>query len=327
MSEIREPVAVPLTMPAANSSDPSTERSDSVPATTPQPPVGELLRQGREACHLSLADVAQMLKISGRQVEALEGGNWSALPGMTFVRGFVRNYARLVHLDADALVARLNEDATPEVPNIVMPQASSAELPQPGHGKRRDFVAVIAAALMVGVAVAAYFLVPADFWEKKPVEEPAAKEDVVPVTAAEAQAQAADNGAAAPSAAVPAPAASATLAPESPAAASASPAPVAAPAAVPAPAAAVPVPSGPVSQGHGRFTFRFEQASWVEVKDKTGQIIFSQLSPAGSEREVDGVPPFSMVVGNASHVKLTYKGREVPLEPRSKDDVARVTLD
>lgn len=321
MSEIREPVAVSLTMPAANSGDHS---SDSVPASPPQPPVGELLRQGREASHLSLADVAQMLKISGRQVEALERDNWSALPGMTFVRGFVRNYARLVHLDADALVARLNEDATPEVPNIVMPQASSAELPQPGHGKRRDFVAVIAAALMVGVAVAAYFLVPADFWEKKPVEEPAAKEDVVPVTAAEAQAQAADNAAAAPAAAAAAPAA-----PAPSAAVAAEPATAAnpAPAAAPTPAAVTPVPSGPVSQGHGRFTFRFEQASWVEVKDKTGQIIFSQLSPAGSEREVDGVPPFSMVVGNASHVKLTYKGREVPLEPRSKDDVARVTLD
>ena len=244
MSENREPVSVSLTMPAANSGDHSS--NDSVPATPPQPPIGELLRQGREARHLSLADVAQMLKISGRQVEALEGDNWSALPGMTFVRGFVRNYARLVHLDADTLVARLNEDATPEVPNIVMPQASSAELPQPGHGKRRDFVAVIAAALMVGVAVAAYFLVPADFWEKKPVEEPAAKEEVVPVTAAEAQAQAADNGAAAPSAAASTPAAPVPGAVESAAAAPAATANAATVAPAPTPAAvAAPVPSGP----------------------------------------------------------------------------------
>ncbi|MDE2584277.1 MAG: helix-turn-helix domain-containing protein [Betaproteobacteria bacterium] len=318
MSENREPVAVSLTMPAANSD------TESVPVIPSQPPLGELLRQGREARHLSLADVAQMLKISARQVEALERDNWSALPGQTFVRGFVRNYARLVQLDADALVARLNEDAAPEVPNIVMPQASTAELPQPGHGKRRDFVAVIAAVLMVGVALAAYFLVPVDFWEKKPVEEPAARAEVVPVTAAEAQAQAADNGTAAPSASVPAPA----RAPGAGDPAVAGPATANQPPAVAAPTAAVASASdAPVSQGRGRFTFRFEQAAWVEVKDRTGQIIFSQLSPAGSEREVDGVPPFSMVVGNASHVKLTYKGREVPLEPRSKDDVARVTLD
>ena len=122
MSEIGEPVSVPLTMPAANSSD--LGGNDSVPATPPQPPVGEMLRQGREACHLSLADVAQMLKVSARQVEALEQDNWSALPGQTFVRGFVRNYARLVHLDADTLVARLNQDTAPEVLNIVMPQKS-----------------------------------------------------------------------------------------------------------------------------------------------------------------------------------------------------------
>ena len=57
------------------------------------------------------------------------------------------------------------------------------------------------------------------------------------------------------------------------------------------------------------------------------QVAASRLNPAGSEREVEGVPPFTLVVGNASHVKLTYKGRDVALEPRSKDDVARVNLD
>lgn len=314
-------VAVPLNTPSADS---VVESTSPVPS---QPPIGELLHQGREARQLSLADVAQILKISPRQVEALERGNWSALPGQTFVRGFVRNYARLLQLDADALVLRLKEDEAPEVPNIVMPQSSSTELPQPGHGKRRDFAAIIGAVLMVGVAVAAYFLVPADFWEKKPATEPAAQEEAAPVTAAEAQAQAADEAPATPAAAPAAPAVPASPAPSVPPAPEAAAAAATVAAANPAAPAVAPLPSGPVAQGHGRFTLRFEQASWVEVKDKTGQIIYSQLSPAGSEREVDGVPPFAMVVGNASHVKLTYKGREIPLEPRSKDDVARVSLD
>jgi len=42
---------------------------------------------------------------------------------------------------------------------------------------------------------------------------------------------------------------------------------------------------------------------------------------------VDGVPPFTLVVGNAAHVKLQYKGKDVPMEQRSKDDVARFNLD
>ena len=47
-----------------------------------------------------MADVAQTLKLGVRQVEALENGDWGGLPGATFIRGFVRNYARLVQVDA-----------------------------------------------------------------------------------------------------------------------------------------------------------------------------------------------------------------------------------
>lgn len=281
----------------------------------PLPRVGNVLRQSREARQMSLVDVAQLLKISYRQVDALENDDWAALPGQTFVRGFVRNYARLLHLDAEPLLRQIKAEQTPEDPNIVLPQASSASLPQPGQGKRRDLAAVAGAALMVGLAVAAYFLVPADFWQSAPkaevseevvTEEKAAEPAFPPASANEAPAEAA-------------PANAETVAP---AAVTAAPAPVVQPATVSPPA-----PSGPVAAGQARFKFRFEQPSWVEVKDKSGQIVFSQLSPAGSEREVEGTPPFALVVGNATHVKLTYKGREIPLEPRSKDDVARVTLD
>jgi cytoskeleton protein RodZ len=296
----------------------------------PEVSVGLVLRQARESRQMSVADVAQLLKISYRQVDALENDNWAALPGQTFVLGFIRNYARLLHLDATPLLLQIKAAQTPDNPNIVLPEASAASLPQPGQGKRRDLAAVAGAALMVGVAVAAYFLVPADFWQSAPEPEPVAE------TAAEAEpeqafppaAPAEGNSSEAAATGVPEQAPAAVVPP----AAAAAPASVAAPApaAVTAPAPVTvspPAPSGAVAAGQARFKFRFEQPSWVEVKDKSGQIVFSQLNPAGSEREVEGVPPFSLVVGNASHVKLTYKGRDVPLEPRSKDDVARVSLD
>lgn len=297
----------------------------------PEVSVGLVLRQARESRQMSVADVAQLLKISYRQVDALESDNWDALPGQTFVLGFIRNYARLLHLDAAPLLQQIKAAQTPDNPNIVLPEASAASLPQPGQGKRRDLATVAGAALMVGVAVAAYFLVPADFWQSVPEPEPAAEAAAVepePEQAFPPAAPAEGNSSEA----------AATGAPEQtpvgvvPPAAAAAPAPVApavtAAVATPAPVTvSPPAPSGAVAAGQARFKFRFEQPSWVEVKDKSGQIVFSQLSPAGSEREVEGVPPFSLVVGNASHVKLTYKGRDVPLEPRSKDDVARVNLD
>ena len=72
---------------------------------------GARLRAAREAAGLSLDQVAQQLKLAPRQVKALEEESFGELPGRTFSRGFVRNYARLLHLDAQDLLAHLPDVA------------------------------------------------------------------------------------------------------------------------------------------------------------------------------------------------------------------------
>ncbi len=71
----------------------------------------------------------------------------------------------------------------------------------------------------------------------------------------------------------------------------------------------------------------FDQESWVEIKDRNGNTIFGQLSPAGSRRSVSGEPPFDVVVGNAVGVRLTYKDETVDLSAHTQVDVARLTLE
>ena len=63
------------------------------------------------------------------------------------------------------------------------------------------------------------------------------------------------------------------------------------------------------------------------MKDKNGKVIFYQLNPKGSQQLVRGTPPFSLVVGNAAHVKLSYNEKPVDLAPHIKVDVARLTLE
>ena len=77
-----------------------------------QPGFGAQLKAGREAKGLSVADVAAKLKLTARQVEALEVEDMSHLPSPVFVRGFVRNYARLVDVDADSLIAPVDVETT-----------------------------------------------------------------------------------------------------------------------------------------------------------------------------------------------------------------------
>jgi cytoskeleton protein RodZ len=69
------------------------------PAADPGGP-GARLRSAREHAGLSLDQVAQALKLAPRQVKALEDEDFAQLPGRTFARGFVRNYARLLGLDS-----------------------------------------------------------------------------------------------------------------------------------------------------------------------------------------------------------------------------------
>ncbi len=69
--------------------------------------VGHMLRKARIARKMSIEDVSRQLRISALQIDAIEKEDFDRLPGRTFVRGFVRNYANLMHLDANAAVQML----------------------------------------------------------------------------------------------------------------------------------------------------------------------------------------------------------------------------
>jgi transcriptional regulator with XRE-family HTH domain len=66
--------------------------------------IGARLREARERKGLSLRYVADVTRISVRQLEALERNDISRLPGGIFSRAFVRSYALEVDLDPEALV-------------------------------------------------------------------------------------------------------------------------------------------------------------------------------------------------------------------------------
>jgi len=95
---------------------------DAVSATPPPATPGQQLADARERQGLSRAEVAQRLHMSPWQVEALEAGEYERLPKGTFLRGFIRNYAKLVGMDSEPLVASLAQ-ATPghATPGIVVP--------------------------------------------------------------------------------------------------------------------------------------------------------------------------------------------------------------
>ena len=310
-----------------------------------QPGFGARLKAGREEKNLAVADVAAKLKLTGRQVEAIEAEDLSHLPNEVFVRGFVRNYARLVDVDPDSLIAPVDVQAT--VAETIT--APSAGVTFSSNGLRRWVVFPLAALAVFLVLVAALY-----HWLRQgedslvvaepPAAEPAPATPATPASTAQEtrtlqlvpQPQAVPDGESA--AAQPA-----TAAPQSPAAPAqtetakpmqatvpASPSAGQAPAGLPAPmASSAPIveksaPAKPVNA----HTLRFEPAqdAWIQVVDGKGSR-FSKLVRAGSAESFSGEPPFRLVVGEAARVRMSYDGHVIDLTPFIGQKVARLTLE
>ena len=86
------------------------------PGTESAASPGVRLRRAREARGESVHEAAFAIKLSPRQIEALENDDFAALPGMAFVRGFARNYARYLGLDAAPLLDGIERMGAPTSP-------------------------------------------------------------------------------------------------------------------------------------------------------------------------------------------------------------------
>jgi cytoskeleton protein RodZ len=266
-----------------------------------QSSVGQILREAREAQGISLDEAAMRLRLMHRQLAAIEADDFESLGQIVFARGFVRNYARLLGLVPEDLLARMQ--GAPAEPAAV----SQSEPPLPGSWLTSPWLILALLGLLVGVAVpVALYL-----WLNSEVDDGSVNQVL-------SSTQARSVPAAAPvPAAVPADSAqqAAPTAADTPAAGNADPVAAPAPAAPEAPAA------GSVLH------LEFGDESWTEIRDASGRMLHRQLNPAGSSVDVSGRPPFEVVIGNAAQARLTYNGRPIDLKPFTDSTVARFTLE
>lgn len=273
------------------------------PTTEPVSGLGGVMRTRREKLGIELDEVARKLCLSPRQLVALEADDILTLPSPAFTRGFIRNYARLLNLDADPLLA-VYRDMLPQSGD-----ANSISLHSEGipilTGNRKTWMPYLLASILIGVVGGAW-LAYMEWSDRRPVPEmiaPAAKP--------------------APQVTVPAPV------------------PAMEPVVEPAPLSVVELPAAPIEpsvnsqivlsapavKAKNQLAMRFTQQSWVRIADRDGVEIFSKTKPPGSEEVVEGQPPFKVEIGNAAGVQLSYGGQSVDLVPHTKANVARFVLE
>jgi cytoskeleton protein RodZ len=95
--------------------------------------LGDLLTRAREELSLSQKDISSRLNLNEQIIAALDSNDLDKLPAPTYVRGYIRSYARVVNLDADKLIGIYEgiAEAPPEILPDVKPavQASSRDKP------------------------------------------------------------------------------------------------------------------------------------------------------------------------------------------------------
>ena len=291
-----------------NEAIPNLEREAVHAASLP----GPQLAAAREACGLSVADVARQLKLAPWQVEALETGNYARMPGTVFVRGFMRNYARLVKLDPAALLMPTppqRSSPTPAAPDLSPPVEISF---RKGSAIKWRRYAIVAALMLVPAAIFEFYrgdesevmvrsrqiMLPPQVLTEEPVPQ-------TPVPARTATTRAAADK---PARTDPELTRAETTAAGNP-------------------QASVAAASAQHKPGEHWVKLKFEREAWVEIRDRNGRRIFSRLNPAGTEQAVSGQPPLTLVVGNAAGVRVTHNDQSVDLAPYIQIDVARLTLE
>jgi cytoskeleton protein RodZ len=273
--------------------------------------VGAELRSAREALGLTVSEVAHQLKLAPRQVEALEAGRFDALPGGTFVRGMLRNYARLVKLAPEPLLEHLaGRFEAPDANRLAA--RYSQPVPFSDSARRSTFVylGLSAAVLTLGGGVAYQWYRE----HKAPAQLAAATKRTAPKPAAPAAPKSEPKRVE--------PVAQAQVTAKVNAATQPPPPAMEKVAAVGATPIAVDKPRG----GGNRLVIRCEEEAWIEVKDANDRMLVSSLNPAGTERVVRSRGPLTLVIGNARHVQVIHNDKPLDLAPHTKLSIARFTL-
>ena len=332
---------------------PAKNEFNSIDSASVVQSIGHLLRNARMAKGMSIDEVSRQLRLSVPQIEAIEKEDFERIPGRTFLRGFIRNYAHLVQLDPAPLLQMLpastrvvsTYERTP-FKNKQISFSSNREAP----GNHSLIIAVILFVIVLG----AYFLFENGGWNKNSDSSIASEETKIePATASVASVEI--------QLPLPAIVKNSTDAPVNKSSEITHTArnPENTETAADVKTTTVAIDIKPVIEksektektekiektekaekaekiekkadtakniGHLHFTFTAD--SWVKVVDGSGASIFEQLKKGGSEQMVTGKRPLSIVIGNASGVNLTYNDKEIDISSYKKQGgTARFTLE
>ena len=288
--------------------------------------IGQVLKAARLAQVMSAQDIARQLRLSEKQIAAIEEDDHSKFQNQIFLRGFIRNYAKLVRKDTKEF-SQLLQDTFPPASTQGISFSVDGTPFTPDHKKSKGNIIILLIVVLV-LSLSIYEVYRSGRDDQK------TNENIGNGTIAETMIQLETEIELVPednqnqlSSVIRSNGSNFNALTEE----------------VETDQqngnyldkeqkveTVLEVENKPVeSEGGGTLSFMFTGESWVEVEDAEGRKIFSRTSPGNTEEIVNGSPPFSLTIGNAASVRLLYNNKPVDLIPYTNayGGVARLSLD
>ncbi len=337
----------------SNPIESATPIDTALPVKADVPPSPSLVPLGqiREKNSISVQEMSQKTRLSVKQIEALESGQMEHLPGLAFVKGAIRSYAKTLGVDSQPYIDALMPIAgLPDLrqgegnPSLAPAVPGAGEYTPSGAGSTLRWALAVGALLVIAALYYGNSASNQNKGQAEPVKsslniEPTSSAGVGQNPAVVASSVASSAAPVAPPAAnsatsnlptAPEPASGSGVAPgtvatassasgvSSTASSSGSGVALSAPANVASPAVA----SAPQSN----IEISFAKDSWVTIRESGGKVVTNQLYKAGTKASLQGAAPLQLSVGAAAGVVFSWNGQVRDLKPDTRDDVARFSI-
>ncbi|MFQ2226201.1 cytoskeleton protein RodZ [Aeromonas hydrophila] len=291
---------------------------------------GQLLRNAREQLGWTREQVASRIHLRLTLIAAIESDTYDKHTSHTFIRGYLRTYAKLVGIPEETILAAYDKlGLTP--PNNIDMQSFSRRSRQQANDSRLKVVTWLVILVLIALSVA--------WWWQSTARRSAGDEAL-----AATEMGATSNT---PSATVP-PAvdvADPVVAPATSAAAATSADPVASAAATTLPvdassavattavatsAATATQPAADTAASEPakvpQLKMSFTADCWLDVKDAKGKTLFSGLKKANDELVLEGPEPLKFIIGAPMAVNIEYQGKSIDMSRYNNGRTARLSL-
>ncbi len=296
--------------------------------------IGTRLSTTRREQQREVSAVASALHLRPEVVEALEAGDESALPALTFVRGYIKAYARLLGLDEQDVLSVLpvedNYRAQP-LKAVGMRRGRSLNLP---IGKWLFWLGLVILVLLL-VMYGVPFVERLMDKSEQPADDSSSLVLPLDATPPDSTASSLPDFSSRPGLEATTESESFEVPVEEQVDEPVDEPveePVEAASKQPEPSAVEVTGSGqlPVSEvvvaGPAEISMRFSEDSWVEMESHGRKLVVG-TQKAGSQRTVRAEPPIQILLGNAPGVEISYRGKVVDLKPYQRGKVARLVLE